>query len=105
MRFFIISIKTVQRTFQSQHRYIQMIISFAVSGSAGKTFLKVSAGALQFRRWTRLTPELLEKVLIGWPSPTAGVRDAMVTEQRFGTFGWDTLEHEENGGKENQRRY
>lgn len=29
-----------------------------------------------------LHPELLEKVLIGWPCPTAGVRQQMVAEHR-----------------------
>ena len=38
-------------------------------------------GSLQFRRG-RLTPEVLEKVLVGWPCPISGVRTAMLQEQR-----------------------
>lgn len=48
-------------------------------GSCGKS----SDGSLQFRRG-RLTPEVLEKVLVGWPCPISGVTAAMVQEQRLG---------------------
>ncbi|CAE7568860.1 ANKRD17 [Symbiodinium sp. CCMP2592] len=39
-------------------------------------------GTFAFRRECQLTPEFLEKALLGWPCPVAGVPNAAVTEHR-----------------------